>query len=83
MDWADTVKRETNKSEADRRIDFMEKGGDWQAACSHLTYFCEFFGENEQLFGFDPTPAIVAVEFSDGDMVDVFLREKDGTTRLQ
>lgn len=41
------------------------------------------FGENEQLFGFDPTPAIVAVEFSDGDMVDVFLREKDGTTRLQ
>ena len=40
------------------------------------------FGENEQLFGFDPTPAIVAVEFADGDMVDVFLRESDGTTRL-
>lgn len=41
------------------------------------------FGENEQLFGFDPTPAIVATEFSESNTVDVYLRAADGSTEVR
>ncbi len=41
------------------------------------------FTENQQLFGFDPTEAIVAVEFSEPDSAEIFLRHRDGSTEVQ
>ena len=41
------------------------------------------FTDNEQLFGFDKTEKIVAVEFSAPSQVKIFLREIDGSTPLQ
>ncbi len=41
------------------------------------------FTDNQQLFGFDPTPGIVAVEFADPDAVDVYLRQSDGSTEVR
>lgn len=39
------------------------------------------FLENQQLFGFDPTPGIVAVEFAEPNLALVFVRQPDGSTR--
>lgn len=39
------------------------------------------FLENQQLFGFDPTSGIVAVEFSGPNLAQVFVRQPDGSTR--
>jgi len=41
------------------------------------------FTENQQLFGFDPTEGIVAVEFSEPESVEVFLRRADGSTEIK
>ena len=42
------------------------------------------FSENKQLFGFDETERIVAVEFSASeDLVEVFMREPDGSTTVR
>ena len=41
------------------------------------------FTENQQLFGFDPTERIVAVEFSEPDSAEVFLRRADGSTEIK
>jgi DNA polymerase I len=40
------------------------------------------FTENEQLFGFDKTERIVAVEFSGPNQIDIFTHEADGSTRV-
>lgn len=41
------------------------------------------FAENLQLFGFDPTEKIVAVEFSEPNVAEIFIREADGSTALK
>ena len=41
------------------------------------------FAENKQLFGFDTTEGIVAVEFFAPDRVQIFSRETDGSTSLR
>ena len=41
------------------------------------------FAENKQLFGFDRTEGIVAVEFSTPNQVKIFTREPDGSTSLR
>ena len=41
------------------------------------------FLENQQLFGFDPTPGIVAVEFSEPNLAQVFIRQPDGSTTCE
>ena len=41
------------------------------------------FAENKQLFGFDRTEGIVAVEFSTPNQVQIFTRETDGSTSLR
>ncbi|MEI6338169.1 MAG: DNA polymerase domain-containing protein [Verrucomicrobiota bacterium] len=41
------------------------------------------FTENQQLFGFDPTGMIVAVEFSEPDSAELFLRRADGSTEIK
>ena len=41
------------------------------------------FAENNQLFGFDKTEGIVAVEFSTPNQVHIFTRETDGSTSLR
>ncbi len=41
------------------------------------------FAENKQLFGFDKTEGIVAVEFSPPNQVQIFTRETDGSTSLR
>jgi DNA polymerase, archaea type len=41
------------------------------------------FTENEQLFGFDKTERIVAVEFSPPNHAQIFIRGTDGSTSLQ
>ena len=41
------------------------------------------FAENKQLFGFDGTERIVAVEFSVPNHAEVFVRETDGSTSLR
>ena len=41
------------------------------------------FAENEQLFGFDRTESIVAVEFSPPNRVKIFSREANGSTSVQ
>ena len=41
------------------------------------------FAENNQLFGFDKTEGIVAVEFSTPNQVQIFTRETDGSTSLR
>ena len=38
------------------------------------------FEDNTMLFGFDPTPRIVAIEMGDTGTVRVYRREKDGST---
>jgi len=41
------------------------------------------FTDNQQLFGFDPTENIVAVEFSEPNLAEVYLREADGSTAVR
>ncbi len=41
------------------------------------------FEHNEQLFGFDPLTHIVAVEFSEPNIAEVFVRNGDGTTEIR
>ena len=41
------------------------------------------FTENQQLFGFDPTGMIVAVEFSEPDSVELFMRRADESTEIK
>lgn len=41
------------------------------------------FGENEQLFGFDPLEGIVAVEPAAPNAVDLFIRTDDGRTEVR
>jgi DNA polymerase, archaea type len=41
------------------------------------------FDENKQLFGFDGTERIVAVEFSTPNHAEVFVRESDGSTSMR
>ena len=41
------------------------------------------FAENKQLFGFDTTEGIVAVEFFAPNQVQIFTRETDGSTSLR
>ena len=41
------------------------------------------FEESEQLFGFDRTERIVAVEFSTPNQAEIFTREMDGSTSLR
>lgn len=38
------------------------------------------FGENEQLFGFDPLPHLVAAEFAEPTAIDLYVRQADGFT---
>lgn len=40
------------------------------------------FTDNQQLFGFDDTTGIVAVEFADPNIAQVFVRMADGTTTV-
>ncbi len=40
------------------------------------------FAEDKTLFGFDPTPGIVAVEFAEPNIAHVFRREPDGSTKV-
>ncbi|MFZ4683902.1 MAG: 3'-5' exonuclease, partial [Terrimicrobiaceae bacterium] len=41
------------------------------------------FTDNQQLFGFDPTENIVAVEFSEPNLAEVYVREADGSTAVR
>lgn len=39
--------------------------------------------DNQQLFGFDPTPGIVAVEFAEPNRAQIYLRHADGSTQMR
>ncbi len=41
------------------------------------------FTDNQQLFGFDATANIVAVEFADPNIAEVFVRRDDGSTEVR
>lgn len=41
------------------------------------------FAEDKTLFGFDPTPGIVAVEFAEPNIAHVFRREPNGSTTVE
>jgi DNA polymerase I len=41
------------------------------------------FTDNQQLFGFDATENIVAVEFADPNLAEVYVRRDDGSTAVQ
>lgn len=41
------------------------------------------FTDNEQLFGFDRTTNIVAVEFAEPNLAEVYVRQPDGSTTVQ
>jgi len=41
------------------------------------------FENNEELFGFDPLTHIVAVEFAEPNVAEVFIRREDGSTEIR